>query len=388
MQYALINGRIFDGEQILEGRALWVRDGRIQALTSPEQLPSGISTVDLGGQLLAPGFIDTQVNGGGAVLFNDSPDVAGIRAIGRAHRRFGTTGFLPTLISDRREVMTAALGATREALVSVPGVLGIHLEGPFLNLQRKGIHPASMIRSPEDDALALLGSLKSDGVTLVTLAPEQVSPGFIRQLVESGIVVAAGHTQSSYAQMTDALSLGVRGFTHLFNAMSPLTSREPGVVGAALEDANSWCGIIVDNHHVHAATLRIALRAKSAGKMMLVTDAVQTVGVDGREFELLGQAIVRENGRVCSPEGTLAGSDLDMATAVRNSVNLLGLSLEESLRMASLYPAEFLRLGDRYGRIREGYRASLVLLDEQLQVQQTWIDGLAASVLLRPNGCL
>nr|WP_067293561.1 N-acetylglucosamine-6-phosphate deacetylase [Marinobacterium profundum] len=377
MQYALINGRIFDGEQMLDGRALWVRDGRIEALTSPEQLPSGISTLDLGGQLLAPGFIDTQVNGGGGVLFNDSPDVDGIRAIGRAHRRFGTTGFLPTLISDKREVMTAALSATREALVSVPGVLGIHLEGPFLNLQRKGIHPASMIRSPEDDALALLSSLNSEGVTLVTLAPEQVSPGFIRHLVEAGIVVAAGHTQSSYAQMTEALRQGVSGFTHLFNAMTPLTSREPGVVGAALEDTNSWCGLIVDNHHVHAATLRIALRAKAAGKMMLVTDAVQSVGVGGREFELLGQSIVRENGRVSSPEGTLAGSDLDMATAVRNSVNLLGQSLEESLRMASLYPAEFLRLGDRYGRIRKGYQASLVLLNEQLEVGPTWIDGKA-----------
>lgn len=379
MEFALINGRIFDGEQILEDRALWVRDGCIKALTSPAQLPAGISTLDLGGQLLAPGFIDTQVNGGGGVLFNDSPDVDGIRAIGRAHRRFGTTGFLPTLISDRRDVMTAALGAAREALESVPGVLGIHLEGPFLNLQRKGIHPASMIRAPEEDALALLGSLSSAGVTLVTLAPEQVSPAFIRHLVEAGIIVAAGHTQASYTQMTDALRQGVSGFTHLFNAMSPLTSREPGVVGAALEDANSWCGLIVDTHHVHAATLRIALRAKAAGKMMLVTDAVHTLGVGGREFELLGQAIVRENGRVSSPEGTLAGSNLDMASAVRNSVNLLGLSLEESLRMASLYPAEFLRLGDRYGRIREGYRASLVLVDDQLRVQQTWIDGLADS---------
>lgn len=377
MQFALINGRIFDGEQIHEDRALWVRDGRIEALTTCAQLPADIPVQDLAGQLLAPGFIDTQVNGGGGVLFNDSPDVEGIRAIGRAHRRFGTTGFLATLISDRREVMQAALGATRAALSCVPGVLGIHLEGPFLNLQRKGIHPAPMIRSPEEDALALLGGLESEGVTLVTLAPEQVSPGFIRHLTEAGIIVAAGHTQASYAQMREALAQGVSGFTHLFNAMSPLTSREPGVVGAALDDANSWCGLIVDNHHVHAATLRIALRAKAPGKMMLVTDAVQTVGVEGREFALLGQPIVRENGRVCSPQGTLAGSDLDMASAVRNCVELLGLPLEESLRMASLYPAEFLRLGDRYGRIRAGYQANLVLLDGQLQAQRTWIDGVS-----------
>ncbi|UTW12839.1 N-acetylglucosamine-6-phosphate deacetylase [Marinobacterium rhizophilum] len=378
MQFALINGRIFDGEQIHQDRALWIRNGRIEALTDPARLPAGIDVVDLGGHLLAPGFIDTQVNGGGGVLFNDSPDVAGIQAIGRAHRRFGTTGFLPTLISDRHDVMHSALEATRVALSSVPGVLGIHLEGPFLNLQRKGIHPAAMIRGPEADALALLRGLQGEGVTLVTLAPEQVSEDFIRELAQAGIVVAAGHTQATYAQMTQALAQGLSGFTHLFNAMSPLTSREPGVVGAALDDDNSWCGLIVDNHHVHAATLRIALRAKAAGKMMLVTDAVQTVGVPGREFELLGQSIVREGGRVASPEGTLAGSDLDMASAVRNCVRLLGLSLEESLRMASLYPAEFLRLGDRYGRVRAGYQASLVLLDEQLQVQQTWIDGVAS----------
>ncbi len=379
MQFALINGRIFDGEQILEDRALWVRDGRIEAVVAASGLPAGIERVDLGGNLLAPGFIDTQVNGGGGVLFNDRPDIGGIRAIGRAHRHFGTTGFLPTLISDRREIMEAALAATRTALSGVPGVLGIHLEGPFLNLQRKGIHPAAMIRSPEDDALVLLSSLKSEGVTLVTLAPEQVSPAFIRHLTAAGIIVAAGHTQATYAQMCQAIHNGVRGFTHLFNAMSPLTSREPGVVGAALDDADSWCGLIVDNHHVHAATLRVAIRAKAAGKMMLVTDAVQTVGVQGREFELLGQVIVRENGRVSSEQGTLAGSDLDMASAVRNAVELLGLSLEESLRMASLYPAQFLRLDDRYGRIAAGYQASLVLLDARLQVRQTWIDGQPAA---------
>lgn len=375
MHYALSGGRIFDGDRIVDDHAVVIRESRIEALLPACELPATLPVFNLGGDLLAPGFIDTQVNGGGGVLFNDQPDIDAIDAIGRAHRRYGTTGFLPTLISDRREVMEQAIGATREALGRVPGVLGIHLEGPYLNLARKGIHPGPMVREPEADALSLLTSLDAKGCTLVTLAPEIAPSGFIRQLCEAGVIVSAGHTAATYEQVIAALDEGVRGFTHLFNAMSPLTSRAPGTVGAALDHAGSWCGLIVDAHHVHPAALRVAIRAKTRGKMMLVTDAVQTVGASGREFELLGQRIIREEGKVSSPEGTLAGSDLDMASAVRNSVELLGLSVEESLRMASRYPAEFLGLGERYGCIRSGFVASMVLLDGDLKARQTWVDG-------------
>ncbi|NVK41595.1 MAG: N-acetylglucosamine-6-phosphate deacetylase [Oceanospirillaceae bacterium] len=389
MRYALRGGRIFDGDRILTDYAVVIDGEWIDALMPTPELPAGIRSYDLNGGLLAPGFIDTQVNGGAGVLFNDNPSVDTIAAIGRAHRRYGTTGFLPTLISDRREVMVKAVAAAHEAFGVVAGVLGMHLEGPYLSQARKGIHPGSMVREPEADAFRLLTGLGAEGArTLVTLAPEVAPPGFIRQLCEAGVIVAAGHTEATYEQINAALAEGVRGFTHLFNAMSPLTSRAPGAVGAALDHSDSWCGLIVDAHHVHPATLRVAIRAKANGKMMLVTDAVQTVGAPGREFELLGQRIIREGGKVSAPDGTLAGSDLDMLGAVRNSVELLGLGLGESLRMASRYPADFLKLGGRYGSIGEGYKASLVLLDTDIwQVRQTWIDGQLDSALPHLSCC-
>ncbi|OMH33889.1 N-acetylglucosamine-6-phosphate deacetylase [Motiliproteus sp. MSK22-1] len=389
MAFALTECRIFTGECILDDHAVIIKDGRINKLLPSSDLDSSdfnnspgtdssLRVYRLNGELLAPGYIDTQVNGGADVLFNDAPSVDSIRAIGAAHRRFGTTAFLPTLISDSREKMEAALAAANQAMTEqVPGCLGVHLEGPFLNLQRKGVHPEAMIRRPEADAQQLLTSLKR-GKTLVTLAPEQIPDGFIHNLVESGVIVAAGHTAATYDQVRHALSEGLTGFTHLFNAMPPLNSREPGAVGAALEDNKSWCGLIVDNHHVHPATLKIAINAKPRGGMMLVTDAVQTVGSENNDFELLGQKIVRQDGRVSTAEGTLAGSDLDMASAVRNCVQILDLTLEESLRMASLYPARFLGLASDYGRIGQGFKASMVLLDKDLRVRETWIDGVSS----------
>ncbi len=375
----LTGGRIFTGERILEGQALLLQGGRIEALLPESAVPASASVVSLRGQLLVPGFIDTQVNGGGGVLFNDHPGPDTLRTIGAVHRRHGTTGFLPTLISDRRDTMEAALAAVRQALKDgVPGVLGIHLEGPYLNPERCGVHPRAVLRAPEADALALLSSLGRAGVTLVTLAPERVPPGFIRELVSAGVIVSAGHSAASYAEIAGALGEGLSGFTHLFNAMSPLTSREPGVVGAALEDPASWCSLIVDNHHVHPATLKVALQAKPRGKMLLVTDAIHSVGAAGERFQLLGQTIERRAGRVTTLDGTLAGSDLTMAGALRNCVNLLGVALEEALRMASLYPAQFLGLAGAYGRIAPGYRASLALLDDQLEVTETWIEGRAS----------
>jgi len=376
MRYVLTQCRVFTGTQIIEECAVAVNDGQIVSVGPLAEIDSSLPRIMLKNQLLVPGFIDTQVNGGANVLFNEAPSIKSVRAIGEAHRQFGTTGFLPTLISDTRVKMEAALEAAQQALAEkVPGVLGVHLEGPFLNQERKGVHPEEMIRLPEEGAVELLASLGSAGKTLVTLAPERMPPGFIRQLVDSGVIVAAGHSAASYDQTRSALDEGLSGFTHLFNAMSPLTSREPGVVGAALEDDSSWCGIIVDNHHVHPAALRVAIKAKPCGRMMLVTDAVHSVGSDQSLFELLGQKIICEQGRVSTVEGTLAGSDLDMASAVRNCVEIVGLSLEESLRMASLYPAEFLGLGDRYGRIEPGYQASMVLLNDKLEALETWIDG-------------
>ncbi|HET6782550.1 MAG TPA: N-acetylglucosamine-6-phosphate deacetylase [Pseudoxanthomonas sp.] len=373
---ALVNGRVLTDRGIEEGIAVLVQAGRIVAVVSEhEALQRADDAYDLQGAILLPGFIDCQVNGGGGVLFNNSPDAESLRRIGAAHRKFGTTGFLPTLISDDAGRMREAVAATHAAIVQgVPGVLGIHLEGPYLAPARKGTHDASKFRVPDAQEIELATAL-DNGITLITLAPERVGADTVRALVERGAIVCAGHTAASYEETRTGIDAGIRGFTHLFNAMSPLTGREPGAVGAAMEDAGTWCGVIVDGHHVHPASLRVALKAKARGKVFLVTDAMPPVGADDPSYELYGEVITARDGVVRNAAGTLAGSALDMATAVRNSVRILGLPLEEAARMASAYPAEFLGIGDRYGRIAPGYRADVVALDDDLQVVATWIDG-------------
>jgi N-acetylglucosamine-6-phosphate deacetylase len=374
MVRALVNGRVLAGGHWMEGQAVVIDGDRIAAIVAEFEVPVDVERIDLGSGTLLPGFIDTQVNGGGDVLFNDDPSVAGIAAIGAAHRRFGTTGFLPTLISDNLDVMAAAIDAVDAAITAgVPGVLGIHLEGPLLNPARRGIHSAEKIRAMSPEAMAVL-TRPGRGKRMVTLAPETVEPGCIRQLAKAGIIVSAGHTEADCATVMRALDHGLRGFTHLFNAMSPLTSREPGTVGAALYDDKSWCGIIVDGFHVDPLVFRLALRAAPLRRFMLVTDAMPSVG-GTKEFRLNGETIQARDGKCVSASGTIAGSDLDMATAVRNCVELLGLSLEQASMLASTNPAAFLGLDGEIGSIAPGYRADLVLLDEQMQVVECWIGG-------------
>ena len=373
---ALLNGRVLTDRGFEAGLAVLIEDGRIALVTTPQDaLKQATQTHDLQGAMLLPGFIDCQVNGGGGVLFNNAPDVEALRTIGAAHRRFGTTGFLPTLISDDVNVMEKAIAATRQAISEkVPGVLGIHLEGPYIAPARKGTHDQAKFRVPDANEIALATSLDT-GVTVITLAPEQVPLDDIRALVARGAIVVAGHTAATYEEARAGIEAGIRGFTHLYNAMSPLTGREPGAVGAALEDTASWCGIIVDGAHVHPASLRVALAAKPSGKVFLVTDAMPPVGADDPSYELYGETITVREGVVRNAAGALAGSALDMATAVRNTVSLLGVPLEEAARMASTYPAEFLGLGNQYGRIAPGFHADMVALDDELRVINTWIDG-------------
>jgi N-acetylglucosamine-6-phosphate deacetylase len=380
MPIALVNGRVLREQALVEGQCVLLEGGRILDIV-PASHPGcrGATQVDLRGNLLLPGFIDSQVNGGGGVLFNDSPSVESIRRIGQAHRRFGTTGFMPTLISADLDDVARAIAATRAAIeAGVPGVLGIHIEGPFLNVERKGVHDPAKLRELDASAVGLLTSL-GVGRTLVTLAPEMTKPPIIRQLTAAGIIVSAGHTNATYAEVVAALQHGLTGFTHLFNAMSQLTGRKPGVVGAALESLESWCGIIVDGQHTAPVVLRLALRCKPSSRFMLVTDAMPSVGTGARSFNLQGRHIT-VSGNVCIDEdGRLAGSNIDMASCVRNAVSLLGVSLPEAVRMASLYPAEFLGLAHEIGRIEPGYRANLVLADDRLNVLDTWIDGKSAS---------
>ncbi len=376
MSVALVNGRVLRENRLVEGRCVLLADGRILDIVAPsERRVRRAERYDLGGQLLLPGFIDSQVNGGGGVLFNDAPSVESIRAIGRAHRRFGTTGFLPTLISTDPDIMARAIAAVRGAIeAGVPGVLGIHIEGPYLSLARKGVHDPAKLRELDASALGLLTSLRG-GRTLVTLAPEVTTPQIIEKLVAAGVVVSAGHTNATYAEISIALRHGLTGFTHLFNAMSQLTGREPGAVGAALEDPTSWCGIIVDGAHTDPVVLRIALRCKPHDRFMLVTDAMPSVGTNNDSFELQGRRITVSGTTCLDEDGRLAGSNIDMATCVRNAISMLGLSLPEAVRMASQGPAEFLGLAHDTGRIAPGLRADLVLADDALNVLETWIAG-------------
>jgi N-acetylglucosamine-6-phosphate deacetylase len=379
MSLALINGRVLRETGFAEGQCVLIDNGRIvDVAPAADPRCQAAEQCDLGGALLLPGFVDLQVNGGGGVLFNDAPSIESIRAIGRAHRRFGTTGFLPTLISADLEIVARAITAVRAALAArVPGVLGIHIEGPFLNVARKGVHDGAKLRELDSSALGLLTSLRG-GRTLVTLAPEMTTPDLISQLVAAGVVVSAGHTNATYAEIRTALEHGLTGFTHLFNAMSQLTGREPGAVGAALDDQRSWCGIIVDGAHTDPVVLRIALRCKPHNRFMLVTDAMPSVGTDHSSFELQGRRIAVRGYTCLDEDGRLAGSNIDMASCVRNAVSMLGVPLTEAVRMASEWPAAFLGLGHELGRIAPGCRANLVLADEELNILRTWIDGRAA----------
>ena len=373
MALALINGRVLLPAGLRNDVCVLIDGGRISAISS--EPTADAERIDLGGKTLLPGFIDTQVNGGGGVLFNESPTVAAIAAIGAAHRRFGTTGFLPTLISDDLSVVERAIAAVDAAIEArVPGVLGIHIEGPFLSEKRHGIHDVAKLRRFDANARDLLCSARH-GRTLVTIAPEIVDARDIRALVDCGVIVAAGHTNADYETVHNAVDHGLSGFTHIFNAMSPLMNRAPGAVGAALEDDRTTAGIIVDGHHLHPATVRIALKAKGPERLMLVTDAMPSVGTTDTNFMLQGRRIHEEDGLLRDDEGVLAGSSLDMASAVRNVMAQAGVSLRTAVAMASAVPAHFLRLADETGTIAPGLRADLILVDDDLHVLRSWIGG-------------
>src|ERR1700754_82741 len=335
---------IFDGADMRGPGSIRISQGRIESITFGDaearasiQLPRDAT--------LAPGFIDIQVNGGGGVLLNDQPTEAGVRRIVEAHRKGGTTGCLPTLITDRSEVIER-LAAVAEACLGIPGVLGFHLEGPALNKARKGIHPGAEIRVPDRRDLAAIKSFCGRGRSIVPRAPECVPASMIDELIAAGLRIAAGHSDATAAEIGNAVDRGISGGTHLFNAMSQLTAREPGLVGAALGDDRLFAGIICDGVHVDRAGLRVAFRCKGRDRLMLVTDAMPLVGTNDRQFMLQGRQITLHENRLIGPDGTLAGAHLTMIEAVRNAVALLEISLADAIIMASRTPAAFLGLGD------------------------------------------
>ncbi|QOC21761.1 N-acetylglucosamine-6-phosphate deacetylase [Wenzhouxiangella sp. AB-CW3] len=362
-------GRLFDGDTWHSNvRVAW-HLGRITAVTPCDAGESPLPGV------LAPGFVDIQVNGGGGVLFNTAREPDDLARMVSAHARLGTTSLLPTLITDSLEAMTRGIELAIEARRrGIPGIAGVHFEGPHISTVKRGAHPERHIRPLADRELDLY-SREEVGVRLLTVAPEVVPPTRIRELVDSGVVVFLGHSNADTDTVSAALEAGASGFTHLFNAMSPLTARDPGMVGTALSHPDSWCGLILDGHHLHPLTARLALDCAGRRRMVLVSDAMPPVGTQQQEFTLLGDRVRRDSDRLVNEEGRLAGSVLDLGAAVRYATDRLGVEPEQALRMASLQPARAVGLDGDQGRIRPGGPADLVLLDDSLRVCRTWMAG-------------
>ncbi|TGQ02196.1 MULTISPECIES: N-acetylglucosamine-6-phosphate deacetylase [unclassified Mesorhizobium] len=377
-RFALTGARIFDGDDWHEGAALVVRDGLVEAMLPQGALPGDIRAIDTGGGMLVPGFVDIQVNGGGGVMLNDHPDVASIETICRAHAPFGTTALLPTLITDTPAITAAAIAAGEAAaLQKVPGFLGLHLEGPHLSIARKGAHDPALIRPMTDaDQVMLMAARRKLPVLLTTIAPESVDPARVTTLAKAGIVVSLGHSDTGHATAKAFAEAGASVVTHLFNAMSQIGNREPGLAGAALDIGTLSAGLIADGIHVHPATIRIALDAKQGpGRIVLVTDAMATIGTDMTSFTLNGRTIYRKDGSLRLADGTLAGADLDMISAIRFMHRTVGLELSEALRMASLYPAQAIGQSHRLGRFANGTAADIVALSGDLGIGSVWIGG-------------
>lgn len=377
---AFTGARIFDGEAWWDQHALVVADGKIEGIIAADS-PTDVERVPMGGGILAPGFIDLQVNGGGGALLNLDPTLDSIRTICATFARFGTTACLPTLITDTRKKNAAVMAAGAEATrIGVPGFLGLHLEGPHLSIARKGAHDPALIRPMDEaDLVALVNGRRNLPNLLTTVAAETVTPNQITRLREGGLVVSIGHSDAGYAVVRTAMEAGATMVTHLFNAQSQLGNRDPGVVGAALDLGGVHAGLIADGIHVHEASLGVALRAKRGpGRIFLVTDAMSITGTDWESFELTGQTVYRKDGALRLANGTLAGADLTMIDAVTYVHRTIGLPLEEALRMASLYPAEALGVDKERGRIAPGLRADLVHLSDELSVRGTLIGGETA----------
>jgi N-acetylglucosamine-6-phosphate deacetylase len=362
--------KLFDGQNYIDNQVLTIADGKIIAF---DNNTASVDEVLEG--LVVPGFIDLQVNGGGGALFNDSPSLNNIKTIMAAHVKFGTTAMLPTFITDKISVMEQAADAIAKAIAEkVPGIIGIHFEGPHLSVAKKGAHIEEYIRPISSQEWQVL-ERRDMGQILVTLAPETVSTDNITRMVSLGIKVCLGHSNADFNTAQKALDAGADGFTHLYNAMSPIQGREPGVTGCALLNDQASCGLIVDGHHVNYDSCRLALKAKPAGTIFLVTDAMPPVGTNSIEFDLVGKKVLLNNGKLTSTTGELAGSVLDMAQAVVNTHLGLKLPLDEALRMASSYPANYINQSDTRGGLVIGSQADFVELDDDFKVKSTWITG-------------
>ncbi len=362
--------KFFDGHALHQDVFICIENGKITSIDSTTDKAIDLVITDL----IAPGLVDVQVNGGGGALLNSQPTVEGVTTMTRAHAKFGTTAMLPTLITDNVDVMQKAADAISQSLKDkVPGVVGVHFEGPHLSVPKKGAHSEEFIRRISEEEMAVF-TRQDLGKVIVTLAAENVAADDIKRLVDAGVRVCIGHSNADFETTNAALAAGASGFTHLFNAMSAFQSREPGVTGAALLDENSWCGIIIDGHHVHYGAAKLAIKAKPQGKIMLVTDAMSPVGTDDDSFPFFGSKVIRTGDRLNALTGELAGSCLDMIGAVHKTVEHLDVDLQEALRMAALYPAQYIK-ADNLGHLSVGAQADFIVISDDMQVSQTWIHG-------------
>ncbi|OAN18515.1 N-acetylglucosamine-6-phosphate deacetylase [Photobacterium jeanii] len=372
--YALTNCRIFTGSDVLNNHAVIVDGVNIHAVCLEADLPQDIKTVDLNGANLTPGFIDLQLNGCGGVMFNDEINADAIHTMHRANLKSGCTSFLPTLITSSDEDMKAAIAAERDYQSKYNNhSLGLHLEGPYLNVMKKGIHSVDHIRRSDDEMIKTICE-NADVVTKVTLAPEQNPQEHIEQLVEAGIVVSAGHTNATYVEARRGFAAGITFATHLFNAMTPIAGREPGMVGAIYDTPEVYTGIIADGFHVDYANIRMAHRMKGE-KLVLVTDATAPAGADMDHFIFVGKKVYYRDGKCVDENGTLGGSALTMIEAVQNSVEHAGIALDEAIRMATLYPARAISVDNKLGAIKKGMVANLTVFDRDFNVRATVVNG-------------
>ena len=370
--YALINGEIYTGEGIVKNKAIIIDGNRVEALV--DEIPKDIKVIDLQGKIVAPAFIDLQLNGCGGVLFNDEISLDTLRVMNETNIKTGTTSYLPTLITTTDENIEKALKLVEEnENLEDMGVLGLHIEGPYISIPKKGIHNPDYIRVMSDEIIHKIAKFGSKVTKIMTIAPENAKVEHLKELKDSGINLSIGHTNATYEEALEKVEY-FKMATHLFNAMSSFTSREPGVIGAIFENKSLYTGIIVDGVHSHYGSVKIAKDILKE-KLFLVTDAVAPVGTNMESFMFEGNKVLYKDGKCISPDGTLGGSALTMIEGVQNLVKHVRVSLEEALFMASTYPAKAIRVDDKYGYIKEGYIADLVVLDKELNISNMIVKG-------------
>ncbi len=373
--YALTNCTIYTTDAVLQDHAVLVDGDQIHSIVAAADLAADIEQVDLAGANLAPGFIDLQLNGCGGVMFNDEVSVKTLQIMQEANLKSGCTSYLPTLITSSDEDMQAALKVGREYMNATPNeVLGLHLEGPYLSLEKKGIHRAEYIRKPAQEMIDLICA-NADVVSKVTLAPENTPLEVIKQLAQAGVVVSLGHTNATYEQAKAAIDAGATFATHLFNAMSPMTGREPGVLGAIYDSENVYTGIIVDGFHVAYPNVRISKKIKG-DKLILVSDATAPAGANIDQFDFVGTTVYYKDGKCFGADGTLGGSAVTMIESIEQSVKFVGIELDEAIRMATLYPARAISADDKLGSIATGKIANLAVFNSDYKVTATVVNGV------------